>query len=61
MRAKSIALRFARVGENVRLRMPLVVYQPESIKLGSFIDIGEFVILRGGGGVTIGNKVLIHI
>ena len=59
VRAKSIELRFARVGENVRLRMPLVVYQPESIKLGSFIDIGEFVILRGGGGVTIGNKVLI--
>ncbi|MDG1143827.1 MAG: acyltransferase [Burkholderiales bacterium] len=59
VRAKSIVLRFSRVGESVRLRMPLVVYQPESISLGSFIDLGEFVILRGGGGVTIGNRVLI--
>jgi len=39
--------------------MPVVVYQPECIELGSQIDVGEFVVLRGGGGVTIGDRVLI--
>lgn len=51
--------RCSSVGFSVRLRMPLVIYHPECISLGSRVDIGENVIIRGGGGVIIGNDVLI--
>src|SRR4029077_10859265 len=47
------------VGEQVRLRMPVVIYQPDRLRLGSRIDIGEFTHIRASGGVTIGDGVLI--
>jgi acetyltransferase-like isoleucine patch superfamily enzyme len=46
-------------GEQVRLRMPVVIYHPERLRLGNRIDIGEFTHIRASGGVTIGNQVLI--
>src|SRR5215813_9676963 len=46
-------------GDEVRLRMPVVIYHPEQLRLGSRIDIGEFTHIRASGGVTIGNQVLI--
>jgi acetyltransferase-like isoleucine patch superfamily enzyme len=46
-------------GEHVRLRPPVVIYHPESLRLGSHIDIGEFTHIRASGGVTIGDRVLI--
>ena len=49
----------ARVGDEVRLRMPVVVYAPECLALGSHVDVGEFVVLRASGGLEIGNRVLI--
>lgn len=49
----------ARVGTNVRLRMPVVVYHPEMLEFGNDVDIGEFTVLRASGGMTIGNRVLI--
>lgn len=51
--------RCSAVGISVRLRMPLVIYQPESVRLGNRVDVGENVIIRGGGGVSVGNDVLI--
>jgi acetyltransferase-like isoleucine patch superfamily enzyme len=39
--------------------MPLVIYHPECISFGSRVDVGENVIIRGGGGIFIGNDVLI--
>jgi len=47
------------VGVGVRLRRFAAVYGPETLELGSEVDIGEFVVIRAGGGVTIGNRVLI--
>lgn len=58
-KAKSMLGRFANKGEHVSLRFPLFVYDPNQIKIGSYVDIGENVILRGGGGITIGSYVLI--
>jgi len=58
-RASRILGQCASVGTHVRLRMPTIVYQPEKISIGNFVDIGEFVVLRGAGGLTIGDRVLI--
>jgi acetyltransferase-like isoleucine patch superfamily enzyme len=46
-------------GTDVRLRMPLTIYHPEQLTLGSRIDIGEYTHIRASGGVTIGSRVLI--
>lgn len=58
-RARVILERCARVGEGVRLRMPVVVYAPEKLSFGSQVDVGEFVVLRASGGMQIGDRVLI--
>jgi galactoside O-acetyltransferase len=58
-RARTILGACATVGENVRLRMPVAVYHPEHLSLGSDIDIGEFSVLRASGGMRIGDRVLI--
>lgn len=58
-RAQSLLARCMATGADVRLRMPMVIYQPEKLRLGSEIDIGENVIIRASGGVAIGNRVLI--
>ena len=47
------------VGTGVRLRMPVTVYHPESLSFGDQVDIGEFVVIRASGGVTIGSRVLV--
>jgi acetyltransferase-like isoleucine patch superfamily enzyme len=39
--------------------MPLVICHPECISFGSRVDVGENVVMRGGGGIYIGNNVLI--
>lgn len=58
-RAQAILKRCVRVGKEVRLRMPVVVYSPENLSIGSQVDIGEFVVLRANGGMRIGDRVLI--
>jgi acetyltransferase-like isoleucine patch superfamily enzyme len=44
---------------SVRLRMPVVIYDPEQLTMGDQIDIGEFTHIRANGGIRIGNRVLI--
>jgi acetyltransferase-like isoleucine patch superfamily enzyme len=58
-RAERIVGRCASVGRSVLLRMPVVVYHPEKLTIGDQVDIGEFVVLRAGAGLTIGSRVLI--
>lgn len=58
-RADAILRKCKYSGESVRLRMPIVVYHPEELSFGTQVDIGEFVVLRAAGGLTIGNRVLI--
>lgn len=58
-RAQRILRECAAAGTGIRLRMPVVVYAPERLTLGNSVDIGEFVVLRAGGGLRIGDRVLI--
>lgn len=46
-------------GLKTRLRSPVIIYHASSISIGSFVDIGENVVLRGAGGIAIGDRVLI--
>jgi galactoside O-acetyltransferase len=39
--------------------MPIVVYGADRLRFGSQVDVGEFVVLRANGGITIGSRVLI--
>jgi len=39
--------------------MPLVVRNPECLSLGRNVHLGEYVHIRAGGGVTIGDNVAI--
>jgi galactoside O-acetyltransferase len=47
------------VGDGVRLRMPMTIYHPESLSFGHQVDIGEYVVIRASGGVSIGSRVLV--
>jgi maltose O-acetyltransferase len=58
-RADLMLQRCRAVGANVRLRMPVTIYHPEQLTLGSQIDIGEYTHIRASGGITIGSRVLI--
>jgi acetyltransferase-like isoleucine patch superfamily enzyme len=57
--AKNLLLKCAVVGNNVRLRMPVVIYAPESLQIGDHVDVSEFVHIRANGGIRIGSRVLI--
>ena len=59
IRARRILARCAAAGVHVGLRMPVVVDHPEKLRFGNYVEVGENVILRASGGVTIGNWVLI--
>lgn len=59
LETKLLLERCSSVGSSVRLRMPLVIYHPECISFGNRVDVGENVVIRGGGGISIGNDVLI--
>lgn len=48
----------AAVGRRVRLRLPVVIYDPDHLRIGDDVDIGEFSHLRASGGLTIGSRVL---
>ena len=58
-RARSLRLACTRAGDDVRLRMPVVIYAPEELEIGNKVDIGEFSVIRANGGLTIGDRVLI--
>jgi galactoside O-acetyltransferase len=57
--AAAIAARCAHTGTGVVFRMPLSVYGASSLHIGDNVDIGEFVMIRASGGMTLGNRVLI--
>lgn len=57
--AKSMLARCASAGSNIRLRMPLTIYYPELLSIGSDVDIGEYTLIRAKGNVNIGSRVLV--
>jgi len=48
-----------RVGENVRFRFPITIYGSENLSVGDQVDVGEYTHIRAGGGLSIGDRVLI--
>jgi galactoside O-acetyltransferase len=52
-------LSLCRATGDVRLRMPVKIYDPEKLEFGDRVDVGEFTHIRANGGVRIGNRVLI--
>lgn len=48
-----------RVGHPVRLEYPVSFHQPERIEIGNSVHFAEYVHIWGGGGVIIGNRVMI--
>ncbi|CAM8410404.1 WbbJ Acetyltransferase (isoleucine patch superfamily) [Candidatus Methylopumilus universalis] len=59
LKGRYLISRCGKTGLDVKFRMPITIYSPEKISLGSKVDIGENVVLRAGGGLTIGSNVLI--
>jgi acetyltransferase-like isoleucine patch superfamily enzyme len=55
----SLLLRQCRHGARVRLRMPVVIYDPAKLEFGDQVDVGEFTHIRANGGIRIGSRVLI--
>lgn len=49
--------RCASIGRDLYIRTPVVILKPEHLTLGSSIGIGEFVVIRAHGGMTIGDRV----
>ena len=46
-------------GQNVSLYMPVRIDGAENVEIGDNVGIGPFVHMWGGGGITIGNGVMI--
>lgn len=46
-------------GHNVSFQFPIQISQPECVSIGSNVAFASFVHIWGGGGVTIGNRVMI--
>ena len=57
--ARDFLTRCASAGSGIDLRMPVVIYHPEGLRLGNNVSIGELTHIRASGGVTIGDRVLI--
>jgi acetyltransferase-like isoleucine patch superfamily enzyme len=57
--AEALIAQCRRSGSQVRLRMPVVIYEPEQLELGDRVDICVFTHIRANGGVRIGSGVLI--
>jgi len=46
-------------GDNISVFYPVKIEQPKNVTLGSDVSIASFVHIWGGGGVTIGDRVMI--
>lgn len=46
-------------GENLRIHFPVTVAQPEKVKFGRDVSLAPYVHIWGGGGVTVGDRVMI--
>jgi galactoside O-acetyltransferase len=55
----AVMLDRCRHGVGVRLRMPVVIYDPDQLEFGDQVDVGEFTHIRASGGIRIGSRVLI--
>ena len=51
--------RLGHLGANFDIYRHVVIHNPQSVKVGDCVSIAEYVHIWGGGGVTIGDDVLI--
>jgi acetyltransferase-like isoleucine patch superfamily enzyme len=54
-----IKLSLGSCGNNVSLQLPVCFAQPEKIHIGNDVSFAAYVHIWGGGGVTIGNRVMV--
>ncbi len=47
------------LGKNTKIYPHVIIHSPEYVKIGSNVSIAEFVHMWGGGGIEIGNDVMI--
>jgi maltose O-acetyltransferase len=46
-------------GQRVYLEWPVAIHEPQCVQVGSDVHFAEFVHIWGGGGVRIGNRVMV--
>lgn len=51
--------RLARMGDSSRIALTVRIYVPGNVSLGRDVHLNDFVHIWGGGGVTLGDHVLI--
>lgn len=59
MRRAYWSSRLASLGSDTRIGAYVVMHQPQNVRIGKNCSIAEFVHIWGGGGVTIGDSVLV--
>lgn len=59
VRKKNIEDSLGHCGENVALRLPLVIEVPEKVKIFDEVSIASYVHMWGNGGITIGSRTMI--
>lgn len=59
MRPAYWSSRLANFGSDTRIGAYVVMHQPQNVRIRRNSSIGEFVHIWGGGGVTIGDAVLV--
>lgn len=51
--------RLGGLGDGCHLHSHIIIHSPKSVVVGNHVNIAEFVHIWGGGGVSIGSRVLI--
>lgn len=46
-------------GKNIKFWKGVIIHAPEKVSIGSNTGLGDYVVLWGGGGIEIGDNVLI--
>lgn len=52
-------LKLSYLGENTMIYPNVIIHSPENVKIGNNVSIAEFVHIWGGGGIEIGDDVMI--
>lgn len=58
-RRAALVSQFAACGEGVAIHLPVVINNPDRLRLGARVSINAFTHIWAGGGVTIGDDTLI--
>jgi len=47
------------IGKNVKIWKGVIIHSPDKVSIGSNTGVGDYVVMWGGGGIEIGENVLI--